>query len=109
MMRLSATILKAGINPYVDIPAALSGQLGKGYLPVRGRINGHDFRSGLVSLGGGRHRLFVNGQMRRQAPAPAIRSVWSSNSIRSRGGSPGPGSSPMPWRPTPWQKKLGKN
>ncbi|MFQ5749579.1 MAG: YdeI/OmpD-associated family protein [Planctomycetota bacterium] len=67
-----ATIFKAGINPCVDVPARVSAALGrKGYVPVECRINGHAFRSGLVSLGGGRHRLFINGGMRREAGVEA--------------------------------------
>jgi hypothetical protein len=66
--RFSATIFKVGINPCVDVPARVSAALGRtGYVPVRGTLNGHAFRAGLVSLGGGRHRLFVNGEMRTAA------------------------------------------
>jgi hypothetical protein len=38
-----------------------------GYIPVTGTINGAAFRAGLVSLGRGRHRLNINGEMRRAA------------------------------------------
>lgn len=66
--RFAATILKVGINPCVDVPAQVSAALGrKGYVPVECRINGHSFRAGLVSLGRGRHRLFINGRMRSEA------------------------------------------
>jgi hypothetical protein len=66
--RFASTIFKVGINPCVDVPAQVSAALGrKGYIPVECRINGHAFRAGLVSLGGGRHRLFINGQMRSEA------------------------------------------
>jgi hypothetical protein len=66
--RFSATIFKVGINPCVDVPADLSTALGKkGYVPVRVVIKGFSFRAGLVSLGGGRHRLYINGVMRRAA------------------------------------------
>ncbi len=66
--RFSATIFKAGINPCVDVPPAVSAALAKkGYIPVACRINGHPFRTGLVPLRGARHRLFINGQMRRRA------------------------------------------
>ncbi len=65
--RFVATIVKVGINPCVEVPARVSAALArKGYIPVQGTINGHPFRAGLVSLGKGRHRLFVNGQMRKQ-------------------------------------------
>lgn len=66
--RFSAIIFKVGINPCVDVPARVSAALGKtGYIPVQGKVNGHAFRAGLVSLGGGRHRLFINGPMRKEA------------------------------------------
>jgi len=64
----SATILKSGVNPYVDVPPHVSRALGReGYIPVKGTIEGKPFRSGIVSLGDGRHRLFINGEMRRSA------------------------------------------
>jgi len=66
--RFSTTIFKVGINPCVDVPARVSAALGRrGYIPIQGRLNGHPFRAGLVSLGKGRHRLFINGEMRRKA------------------------------------------
>ncbi|MFQ5690722.1 MAG: YdeI/OmpD-associated family protein [Gemmatimonadota bacterium] len=66
--RFAATIFKAGINPCVDVPARVSAALGrKGYIPIECSIEGHSFRAGLVSLGGGRHRLFINGKMRSEA------------------------------------------
>ena len=68
MIRFTAVIHKVGINPCVDVPAEASAALGRtGYVPVRGTLDGHAFRAGLVSLGGGRHRLFVNGVMRTAA------------------------------------------
>lgn len=61
-------VVKAGINPCVEIPARVSAALArKGYIPVQGTLNGHPFLTGLVSLGHARHRLFINGQMRKQA------------------------------------------
>lgn len=66
--RFTTTVFKVGVNPCVDVPAKVSAALGKrGYIPVQGTINGHAFRAGLVSLGNGRHRLFINGVMRRAA------------------------------------------
>ena len=66
--RFSATIFKVGINPCVDVPARVSAALGRtGYIPVIGKLNGHAFQAGLVSLGQGRHRLYVNGVMRKDA------------------------------------------
>lgn len=66
--RFATTIFKVGINPCVDVPARVSKALGRrGYIPVQGTLNGHEFRAGLVSLGRGCHRLFINGEMRRAA------------------------------------------
>jgi hypothetical protein len=66
--RFTATIFKVGINPCVDVPARVSAALGRtGYIPVEGMLNGHPFKAGLVSLGGGRHRLYINGPMRKAA------------------------------------------
>ncbi|MFQ5680029.1 MAG: YdeI/OmpD-associated family protein, partial [Gemmatimonadota bacterium] len=67
-VRFAATIYKLGINPCVDVPRAVSDAFGRrGYVPVVGTLNGHPIRPTLVPKGGGRHRLYVNGQMRRVA------------------------------------------
>ncbi len=64
----SATIYKIGINPCVDVPARISRAFGtRGYVPVAGTINRFPFRATLVPTGGGRHRLYVNGEMRQGA------------------------------------------
>lgn len=66
METFSAPIHKTALNPYVDIPMRVSRALGRrGYIPVKGRINRFAFRATLVPVGEGRHRLFVNGTMRR--------------------------------------------
>jgi hypothetical protein len=63
-----ATIGKVGINPYVDVPEAISAALGgPGYIPVAATIDGHPFPANLVPLGKGRYRLFLHGEMRRAA------------------------------------------
>ena len=68
METFSAPIHTTALNPYVDIPMRVSRALGRrGYVPVKGRINRFAFRATLVPLGNGRHRLFVNGPMRRGA------------------------------------------
>lgn len=68
METFSAPVHQTGSNPYVDIPMRVSRALGqRGYIPVKGRINRFAFRGTLVPLGEGRHRLFVNGTMRRGA------------------------------------------
>ena len=66
--RCSARICKEGINPCVDIPLRISGIFSRrGHVPVRGTLNGHPFRATLVPKGEGRHRLFINGEMRKAA------------------------------------------
>ncbi len=61
----SAAIFKIGINPCVDVPVEISKAFGiRGNVPVRGTINGYFFRSTLVPVGEGRHRLYVNTEMR---------------------------------------------
>jgi hypothetical protein len=64
----SARVYKLGINPCVDVPKEVSQAFAKrGYIPVRGALNGSPIRATLVPMGGGRHRLFLNGEMRKQA------------------------------------------
>ena len=66
--QFSARIYKLGINPCVDVPQEVSQAFAKrGYIPVRGKLNGFPIRATLVPMGGGRHRLFLNGAMRKQA------------------------------------------
>lgn len=68
MQKFSAKIYKLGINPCVDVPATVSRAFSKsGYIPVAGDINGHPIRATLVPIGNNRHRLFINGQMRKAA------------------------------------------
>ena len=63
-----ATIYKVGINPCVEVPKRVSTALAKkGNIPVVGRLNGFPIRATLVSLGNGRHRLYINGEMRKGA------------------------------------------
>ena len=64
----SAVIGKIGINPYVSIPERVTACLDKrGYIPVSGILNSIPIRSTLVPVKGGRHRLYVNGEMRKKA------------------------------------------
>jgi len=66
--RCAARIHKEGINPCVDIPLRISNIFGKrGYVPMRGTLNGRPIRATLVPMGQGRHRLFINGEMRKAA------------------------------------------
>ena len=66
--QFSSTIYKLGINPCVEVPLRVSRALGKrGYIPVAGELNGKPFLANLVPIGEGRHRLFINGEMRERA------------------------------------------
>jgi hypothetical protein len=60
-----ATIYKVGINPCVDVPRRLTDQLQavKGYIRVKGSIDGHPFTQTLVPVKEGPYRLYVNGPM----------------------------------------------
>ncbi len=63
-----ATVYKVGINPCVAVPEKVSVAFAKkGYVPVAGRLNGFPIRATLVPLGNGRHRLYLNGEMRKGA------------------------------------------
>ncbi|MBI2184146.1 MAG: DUF1905 domain-containing protein [Thaumarchaeota archaeon] len=64
----SAKIHKFGINPCIDVPKRISEVFGRrGYIPVLATIKGLAFRATLVPVGGGQHRLYINGDMRRKA------------------------------------------
>jgi len=64
----SARIKKAGVNPYVDIPFRVSRAFGKlPYVPITGSINETPIIGTLVPTGGGRHRLYINLDMRKKS------------------------------------------
>jgi hypothetical protein len=67
----TAVIYKTGVNGCVDVPAAVSGKMKprKGYIKVRGQINGFDFTTNLVPVRNGPYRLFVNLKMLQGAHA----------------------------------------
>src|ERR1041385_2798019 len=68
MAAFSARIRKVGINPYVDPPKRVTSAFGiRGYIPVKGKLDGKPFRQTPVPIGNGRHRLFINGPMRAAA------------------------------------------
>ncbi len=60
-----AKIYKVGINPCVDIPLPISNKMiaSKGYIPVKGKINGFSFQQTLVAVKNAPYRLYVNGPM----------------------------------------------
>jgi len=55
-------IYKTGINWAVDVPLEISSQLKseKGYIRIKGQINGFDFTQTLVPVKNSPYRLFVN-------------------------------------------------
>lgn len=62
--RFSAVIYKLGINPCVEVPLRVSKAFNKrGYIYIAGTVNQTPIRATLVPIGGGRHRLFINGDM----------------------------------------------
>jgi hypothetical protein len=64
----TATIHKVGINPCVDVPRRVSEALARrGFVHVLVTLKGHTFRATFVPTGNNKHRLYVNGEMRRKA------------------------------------------
>ena len=64
----SAVIGEVGVNPCVDVPESDSSCLkASGYIPVAGALNGFPIRATLVPVGNGRHRLYINTEMRKKA------------------------------------------
>ena len=65
--RFVATLYKLGINRCVDVPEEIGRALGgKGYIPVVASAQGLVTRTTLVPAGNGRHRLFVDGKIRKK-------------------------------------------
>ena len=60
-----AKIYKTGINWAVDVPSKITKQLTaqKGYIRIKGLINGFHFSTSLVPVKNAPYRLFVNGIM----------------------------------------------
>lgn len=69
-LKFSALIEKIGINPYVELPAAVVKALlkasgrAKGPVPIRGTLNGSDFAANAVFYSG-LWRLYLNMPMRK--------------------------------------------
>lgn len=61
----TATIYKTGINPCVPVPQRITDKMSptRGYIPIKGKINGHPFVQTLVPIKGEEYRLYVNGPM----------------------------------------------
>jgi len=57
-----ATIYKTGINFAVDVPVDITSALtvAKGYIRIKGTVNGFLFTKSLVPVKGGPYRLFIN-------------------------------------------------
>ena len=72
MKSFSTTILKLGVNPYVGVPERILRELfkqagkAKGPLPVKGILNGKEFKQTVVKYQGA-WRLYFNTSMRRDA------------------------------------------
>lgn len=65
--RFVATLYKLGINRCVDVPEEISRALdGKGYIPVIANAQGLVVRTTLVPAGNARHRLFLDGKIRKK-------------------------------------------
>jgi hypothetical protein len=69
--RFKATILRLGVNPYVDVPLSVSRAFDEyardGRISVRVRLNGHETLGTLIPVKRGQHRFFINGGMRAAA------------------------------------------
>lgn len=67
-MEFTATIYREGVNFLVEVPEEISkGFDEKGYIYVKGTANGYSFYSTLVPRGGGCHKLFLKGEIRKAA------------------------------------------
>lgn len=87
-----ARIFKVGINPCVAVPGRVSRAFARrGYAPVKGTLNRFPIQATLVPVGGGRHRLYLNTEMRRGAGVEVGDTVRVSIQI-----DPGPREVPVP-------------
>ena len=70
-LSFQATIYITGINPCVDVPPGITRKMTahKGYIPIKGKINGHSFIQTLVPVKNAAYRLHVNGPMLKGADA----------------------------------------
>lgn len=65
-LSFTARVYKVGINPCVDAPSE-TGEVfqRRGFIPIAGLVNGEAYRATLVPRGGGLHRLYLNGEIRK--------------------------------------------
>ncbi len=64
MIQFSGKIEVVGNNPCVKVPGRITKHFGKrGYIPVIVHLERGSVRSTLVPIGGGVHRLYINGVM----------------------------------------------
>lgn len=65
MLKFKARIYKSGINWCVDVPVKITSQLevSRGYIRIKGKINGFVFSTTLIPVRKSPYRLFVNGIM----------------------------------------------
>ena len=63
--KFSAKIYKVGINPCVKVPYEISDKMKpvKGYIPVKGKIEKHNFTQTIVPVKNSNYRLYVNRPM----------------------------------------------
>lgn len=63
--RFKATIQKIGINPCVEVPVRITDKMkvSKGFIYIKGKINGHEFVQTLMPAKNKPYRLYVNGPM----------------------------------------------
>lgn len=61
-MKFKARIYKVGINTCVDVPSRITSRMEsvKGFIKIKGQINGFEFTKTLMPVKGGDYRLFVN-------------------------------------------------
>lgn len=63
--RFECLVKPIGFNVAVDIPVEVSSWFGEtGHIAVEGLLDGQGIRATLVPLGEGRHRMFLNREMR---------------------------------------------
>ena len=62
LYKFNARIYKSGINFVVDVPEIITSKLKvvKGFIKIKGTVNGFPFHKSLVPVKNAAHRLFVN-------------------------------------------------